>query len=191
MGQVEKILNKFFFRDTETGGRRGSFKKEFVGDNFKGFKEKVTIKSFDTIISQFGKPNFIKVDVEGFEENVIAGLTNELERCVFLIETREETKQEIFEYFDKKGYECIWIDNQEIQINKVEEIPGFANLIFKKSQQRTQHTPVIPPIRSHAVYARPLCPIKKKANRTNSTFGFCRHTKPTLKKPKEPNFAGV
>ena len=25
----------------------------------------------------------------------------------------------------------------------------------------------------------------QKANRTNSTFGFCRHAKPTLKKPKE------
>ena len=25
----------------------------------------------------------------------------------------------------------------------------------------------------------------QKASRTNSTFGFCRHAKPTLKKPKE------
>ena len=28
----------------------------------------------------------------------------------------------------------------------------------------------------------------KKSPRTNGTFGFCRHTKPTLKKPKEPFF---
>jgi hypothetical protein len=31
----------------------------------------------------------------------------------------------------------------------------------------------------------------KKANRTNSTFGFCRHAKPTLKKPKELFFANA
>jgi len=29
----------------------------------------------------------------------------------------------------------------------------------------------------------------RKANRTNSTFGFCRHAKLTLKKPKELFFA--
>uniref|UniRef100_UPI004048A79D hypothetical protein n=1 Tax=Mariniflexile sp. TaxID=1979402 RepID=UPI004048A79D len=29
----------------------------------------------------------------------------------------------------------------------------------------------------------------RKANRTNSTFGFCQHAKPTLKKPKELFFA--
>jgi hypothetical protein len=31
----------------------------------------------------------------------------------------------------------------------------------------------------------------RKANRTNSTFGFCRHAKPTLKKPKELFFANA
>lgn len=122
-----------FYRDTEIGGRRSSFKKEFVGDNFKGFKEKVILKSFDTIISQYGKPNFVKIDVEGFEVDVIAGLTIELERCIFLIEIREETKQKVFEYFDRKGFKCIWVDNGDQQISKVEEIPKFANMIFKKN----------------------------------------------------------
>ena len=31
----------------------------------------------------------------------------------------------------------------------------------------------------------------QKAHRTLGTFGFCRHTKPTLQKPKEPNFANA
>ena len=31
----------------------------------------------------------------------------------------------------------------------------------------------------------------QKAHRTNSTFGFCRHAKPTLKKPKELFFANA
>lgn len=32
---------------------------------------------------------------------------------------------------------------------------------------------------------------KEIASRTNSTFGFCRHARPTLKKPKELFFANT
>jgi len=35
-----------------------------------------------------------------------------------------------------------------------------------------------------------LCGIQK-SQRTNSTFGFCQRTKPTLKKPKELFFANT
>jgi len=37
------------------------------------------------------------------------------------------------------------------------------------------------------VFARPLLPFGTvgEANARSSTFGFCRHTKPTLEKPKE------
>lgn len=122
-----------FFRDTETGGRRGSFKKEFVGENFRGFQEKVTLKSFDTLIAQFGKPDFVKIDVEGFEDEVISGLTHELDGCVFLIEVRGQTKRKVFDYFNARGYECLWVDHQVQQIQNADQIPGFANLIFRKA----------------------------------------------------------
>jgi hypothetical protein len=36
-----------------------------------------------------------------------------------------------------------------------------------------------------STFSTTLCPIKKKANRTNSTFGFLPTHKPTQKKPKE------
>jgi hypothetical protein len=35
------------------------------------------------------------------------------------------------------------------------------------------------------------CAAYKKSQHTNSTFGFCRHAKPTLKKPKELFFANA
>jgi FkbM family methyltransferase len=121
-----------FYRDSETGGRRGSYKKKYVGANFKGLSDIVYIKKFDTIISEFGIPNFVKIDVEGFEDEIIGGLSTDLKNCIFLIEVREETKSKVFKFFNQKKYECIWIDNIDKIIKNTEEIPGFANLIFKK-----------------------------------------------------------
>jgi FkbM family methyltransferase len=121
-----------FFRDTESGGRKGSFIEKFVGENYKGFKENVVLKNFDTIVKLYGKPDFVKIDVEGFEQKVIEGLTIELQNCKFLIEVREDTKKIIFEYFNRNGFECLWIDNTDQLINSADEIPKFANLIFKK-----------------------------------------------------------
>lgn len=127
-----------FYRDTETGGRRGSYRKEYVGPNFKGFSDKVQLKKFDSIISEFGEPNFVKIDVEGFETEVIRGLTTDLKNCIFLIEVRGETKGEVFNFFSVKEYQCIWIDYTDKIIQKINEIPDFANLIFKKNAS-SQH----------------------------------------------------
>jgi FkbM family methyltransferase len=130
IGDIDTELD--FFRDTKTGGRMGSFKKEYVRNRFEGFTEKLVVKKLDNIIEKYGEPTFVKIDVEGFELDVIRGLTLTLQNCVFLIEVRGETKDNIFLYFKEKGFQCIWVDGNDKQINKAEEIPGFANLIFRK-----------------------------------------------------------
>jgi FkbM family methyltransferase len=38
-------------------------------------KETVSIDTLDNLIAQFGRPTFIKIDVEGFEEQVVSGLS--------------------------------------------------------------------------------------------------------------------
>lgn len=120
-----------FYRDTETGGRKGSFERAFVHQNFKGFTEKVETTTLDSLIEEYGCPHFVKVDVEGFEAKVINGLTKQLKNTVFLVEVREETKQEVFHYFQQREYVCYHIDEEvDVEIRTPEQIPKFANLLF-------------------------------------------------------------
>jgi FkbM family methyltransferase len=131
VGDLETNLS--FYRDTLQGGRMGSFIKSSVGSNFEGFEIKQQVKKLDSLIKTYGVPDFIKVDVEGFEVEVVKGLTVDFENSVWLIEVRQNTKEFIFNYFYERGYECRHIENSNVLINNADEIPEFANLIFKKN----------------------------------------------------------
>ena len=79
----------------------------------------------------------MKVDVEGFEEDVLKKLTVSLDSTVFLVEVREETKDFVFNYFNDREFSCLWIDKKDdVKINDSNEIPEFANLIFLKQATR-------------------------------------------------------
>lgn len=121
-----------FYSDSITGGRKGSFKKNFVGTNYKGDTTLVNVKTLDNLIELYGTPKFIKIDVEGFENEVIRGLKNFNNReTIFFVEVRNETKNEIFEFFNSKNYSCYCLETGMSKISNSEEIPSFANLLFK------------------------------------------------------------
>lgn len=123
-----------FYRDTVTGGRRGSFIQAFTGKAYEGNKEEVEIVTFDQLIHLHGIPNFVKIDVEGFEFEVLKGLTAPSDETVFFIEVRDETKNSVFSYFQNVNFKCYLLDNQSAPrfITSSDEIPGFANLLFLK-----------------------------------------------------------
>jgi FkbM family methyltransferase len=121
-----------FYCDSETGGRLSSFIKSNVGKNYKGLELKTKVLKLDTLINMYGVPDFVKIDVEGFELDVINGLTTDLTDTIWLIEVRENTKIYVFEYFIERGYECFHCENEMRLISDPSQIPGFANLIFKK-----------------------------------------------------------
>ena len=133
VGAVDDYLK--FYRDVQTGGRKGSFIEKFTdGTSNNNSTETVGIATFNTIVKEFGKPAFVKIDVEGSEENILKGLTLSLDNTVFLIEVREQTKDFVFSYFNYREFSCFWIDNKDdVKISDSKDIPEFANLIFLKT----------------------------------------------------------
>ncbi|WP_435138740.1 FkbM family methyltransferase [Formosa sp. A9] len=131
LGATETVQE--FYRDTETGGRKGSFKLEYVEDSYTGITEQVVINTLDSAIATFGAPNFIKIDIEGFEADVLSGLTKQLTHCIFFIEVRPKTQATVFEFFKSKGFVCFCIDSGEQEITSPEQLSNISNLLFYKA----------------------------------------------------------
>ncbi len=121
-----------FHRDVTTGGRRGSFVHDPKHHRQSDATDQLITERLDTIIEKFGMPQFVKIDVEGFEIEVLEGLTKELENCSFLIEVREASKEQIFNYFEGRGYKCTIVDSTSKEVSHFSQIPQFANLVFSK-----------------------------------------------------------
>lgn len=131
LGIGDKKGDLKFYRDTETGGRMGSFNQEFVKDKFSGHTELVQVETYDNIVGLYGIPNFVKIDIEGYEAKLVSAISTFHKRTIFLIEVRQSTKKEIFELFNEQGFSCKLVDfDNIIRIDSYEQIPNFANLLF-------------------------------------------------------------
>ena len=128
LGSKKGTLN--FYQDLNTGGRMGTFVKEYAMSYDYSSIKKINIKTLDELINEFGLPNFVKVDVEGFEVSLLEGYKNINEKTIFMIEVREKTKYKVFNFFKEKKYKCLMIDNNETLVSNHNQIPNFANLLF-------------------------------------------------------------
>lgn len=62
-------------------------------------RQEVTIDTLDNIITQYGEPKFIKIDVEGFEVEVLKGLSHKVKYICFEYSIPEQISN-IFECLD-------------------------------------------------------------------------------------------
>ena len=120
-----------FYKDTVTGGRMGSLIREYSSSHFRGMAEEVEITTLPQLISRFGHPAFIKVDVEGAEDLIFYNASTIDRNTTYLIEVREETKNNIFSVFHSLGFSIYLLENKLQRMEKAEDIPGFGNLIIQ------------------------------------------------------------
>ena len=96
---AKEETRKFFIADSSTVS---TFSEEYIkavkdsgrfGDNKWSKTAEIQMTTLDNLISQFGVPAFIKIDVEGFEKEVLSGLTQKIKALSFEYCVPEQQEQ--------------------------------------------------------------------------------------------------
>ena len=100
--------------------------------------EKVQLITLDTLISKYGIPDFIKIDVEGFEQEVIKGLSQPVKRLSFEYTLPElaHNVQPIMEKLQQLGncrFNYSIGESMELALNHWEDYPAFLNRVQSDS----------------------------------------------------------
>lgn len=75
-------------------------KSRFAGQYSWGNQVDVQTTTLDSIIEEYGVPDYIKIDVEGYELEVLLGLTKLLKNTIFSFEWAEEEYEKILKTID-------------------------------------------------------------------------------------------
>lgn len=130
-GDVNEILD--FYIDP-ISGQNNSFVKDFEGfltnreysaeSKTETIKESIAVIRLDTYFETKTRyPDFVKIDVEGFEWNVIQGFVETIEKAhpSFMIEIQADSEN-IIRFFKEKGYK---IFNDEM--NEINDYQEYLN----------------------------------------------------------------
>ena len=84
----EEKIERIYISNADTiSSMDESFIEEVKKDRFKNYNwnryEEVMTTTLDNLIEEFGLPNFIKIDVEGYELNVLKGLSKSINYLSF------------------------------------------------------------------------------------------------------------
>ena len=122
----QKSSNTTIHVDKEFGGRMSSLKKDFLNTNTLKEEQKITVSTLKNEIELYGIPDFVKIDVEGFEHEVLLGLgLMKLDKTIFLIEVRWDTIKSVYSYLNNLEYNVYLITS-----NGLSKMPVFTQLEF-------------------------------------------------------------
>jgi hypothetical protein len=95
------------FLDNRTGSRMSSFKKN------QNSSKKIIVKSISltSVIKKYGVPDFLKIDVEGYEKFIFKNIKIKIFfNTYLLVEVTSLSKKNIYNYF-KKTHFCYCAEN--------------------------------------------------------------------------------
>ena len=121
----------------------------FIPDWQKGTKydsfdhvERVKITTLKNLISQFGQPYYCKIDVEGFEAEVLLGLNSKIPLICFEFHCYDEQKiYKCLESLRKLGYEKYNYsisEDYELQLNNWANNKDFIEIMKKEVQKNSK-----------------------------------------------------
>ena len=147
-GEVEFYVPTLERKHTISTCSKNWFEGRFKYVFDEGYKTlKVESVSIDDLIEEYGFPSRIKIDVEGYEYNVIQSLTKKIDDCVISFEWTSEIIEEarkILLYLDELGYTQFaimdsdkgdlqqWHAISELYTKNIESYPGGWGDIFVK-----------------------------------------------------------
>lgn len=108
--------------------------------NYTKYQEvEVKTISFDTMIEQFGKPDFIKVDVEGAEDQVITSLSQKVDVLAFEWSVElYDVSQRCLEHLRKLGFKKYHIQHED----KYTYWPGSFELEYEEVLEKLKTTKI-------------------------------------------------
>ena len=127
LGAGETEQSAVLFSHKSDGNRSSSLLEEYVVEGAAS-TEHIELTTLDAMVKNFGIPSFIKIDVEGFEQSVLNGLTIDevWKNTIFFIEVRESTFDVILKILEDKGYAVYFVQsNQLMDISKLDKKACF------------------------------------------------------------------
>ena len=106
---------------------KGNFVSE-LATNQNLVKKKINVITYNDLIEEHQTPKFVKIDVEGFEEEVIKGIQKIDKETIFMIEVREDVF--IIDFFKSASYLCFKIGDRLEKIDASDQIGDFKILFL-------------------------------------------------------------